>query len=255
MATRATPAPRRKSSMKAAPAGFGSKRPANSRAKTAARAKPKAAGAGTSANARKAVAAKRAPRSAAPATNAPVKRGKALVATAPSADSPHWTEKLRDGTHVIIRPIRKKDAALERAFIKRLSPEARRMRFLGQMNEPSDDLIEALTDLDYRRDMAFIALIHRDGEKQEIGVSRYGTSPDGKACECAVTVSDQWHNKGLGTLLMRHLIDVARARGVRKMISLDSADNLPMRDLAAFLGFTRKRDPQDPTQVIHTLML
>lgn len=166
-----------------------------------------------------------------------------------------WTETLEDGTHVLVRPLHKADAKLERAFIKRLSPESRRMRFLGQMSEPSDELIRMLTELNPKRDMAFVAVVHRDGEKREIGVSRYQTSPDGRICECAVTVSDEWQKKGLGTLLMRHLIDVARSRGIRKMISLDSADNLQMRDLARFLGFSRQVDPQDPTEVIHILTL
>jgi len=180
---------------------------------------------------------------------------RALLPAAPSRDSPHWTDTLSDGTHVLIRPIHKEDAALERAFIKRLSPESRRLRFLGQMNEASDELVKALTDIDYRRDMAFVALVHRDREKREIGVARYGTNKDGSVCECAVAVADEWRNRGLGVALMRHLIDVARSRGVRSMFSVDEADNAAMRDLAKFLGFKRARDPEDATQVIHTLAL
>lgn len=183
------------------------------------------------------------------ATGRPISRSNRVPAAL------HWDEKLADGTLVSIRPIRKSDATLERAFIKRLSPETRRMRFLGQLSEPSDDLVRALTDIDYRRDMAFVALVDDKGKPREIGVSRYSTSPDGTICECAVTVSDEWQKKGLGTLLMRHLIDVARSRGIRTMMSLDTAGNLPMRDLAKFLGFKRRMDPQDPSQVIHTLAL
>ena len=180
---------------------------------------------------------------------------KALVPAAPSRDAPHWTETLSDGTHVLIRPIHKEDAALERAFIRRLSPESRRLRFLGQINEASDELVRSLTDIDYRRDVAFVALVHRDGEKREIGVARYGTNKEGTVCECAVAVADEWRSRGLGVLLMRHLIGVARSRGIRSMFSIDEADNGAMRDLAKFLGFRRARDPDDATQVIHTLAL
>ena len=167
----------------------------------------------------------------------------------------HWTEELRDGTHVIIRPIDKRDAALERRFIERLSPESRRMRFLGQISVPSEAMIRQLTDVDYRKDMAFIALVHRDGETQEIGVSRFSTSADGTSCECAVTVSDEWHNRGLATILMRHLIDVARERGIRTMVSYDAVENNDMRQLADFLGFARRADPDDSHMVIHRLAL
>lgn len=168
---------------------------------------------------------------------------------------PEWLETLRDGSPVTIRVLRKEDAVLERDFIKRLSPESRWMRFLGGIAEPSDEMVRKFTDLDYRRDMAFVALVQQDGKPREIGVSRYSLSPDGKSCECAVTVSDEWQGKGLGTLLMRHLIDTARQRGIGSMFSIDDADNSRMQDLARDLGFARTRNPDDPSQVIHRLTL
>ncbi|HZX91594.1 MAG TPA: GNAT family N-acetyltransferase [Rudaea sp.] len=166
-----------------------------------------------------------------------------------------WVDTLRDGTHVIIRPISRKDAELERSFINRLSPESRRMRFLGQMREPSDEMLRRLTDIDYKNEMAFIALVHRDGQTLEIGVARYSTSGNGKFCECAVTVSDEWHHRGLATLLMHHLIDVARTRGIRAMVSYDAIENGQMRELATFLGFKRSADPADSGMVVNTLTL
>lgn len=181
--------------------------------------------------------------------------GGALTPGAPTADDSHWKETLRDGTHVLIRPIHASDAALEKKFIERLSPVSRRYRFLGSIAEPSDELIRRLTRIDHDRDAAFIALVHRDGEKLEIGVSRFSPSADGQSCECAVAVADDWQHKGLGVALMRHLIEVARARGIRSMVSYDAADNAAMRDLAEFLGFHRATDPDDATQVVHTLSL
>ena len=66
---------------------------------------------------------------------------------------------------------------------------------------------------------------------------------------------DEWHGRGLGTALMRHLIEVARARGIHRMESIDSAENVEMRDLARFLGFHTSTDPEDARQVIHRLDL
>jgi GNAT superfamily N-acetyltransferase len=246
MATRSPRSPRRRASEKAKTAAAATTRPGPSTAKRSRRKATAKTKAGTPAS-----------KSLAPRTTRSVetKFAGALVTTAPSRDDPRWSATLKDGTRVLIRPIHKEDAAIERAFLKRLSPESRRLRFLGQMSEPSEGLIRNLTEIDYRRDMAFVALVHRDGEKREIGVARYSTSADGKNCECAVTVGDEWRNRGLGTLLMQHLIDVARSRGVQSMMSIDEADNTGMRDLAKFLGFRRKRDPDDPTLVIHTLTL
>jgi len=188
-------------------------------------------------------------------TVAPSPAGSPLGSPAASASSPRWTDVLSDGTHVLVRPIHKEDAELERKFIERLSPESRRMRFLGQMNSPSESLLRSLVDIDYVHDVAFVALVHRDNEVREVGVSRYSVGADGTTCECAVTVDDAWHGLGLGTLLMRHLIDVARERGIRRMVSFDAADNHAMRDLAKHLGFQRATDGDDPHQVIHTLTL
>jgi GNAT superfamily N-acetyltransferase len=178
------------------------------------------------------------------------------ITTLPApADVPEAVVTLRDGSEVAIRALRKEDAELERDFIRNLSPESRWMRFLGQIGEPGDALIRKLTELDYQRDMAFIALSHDGGVTRQVGVSRYSLAPDGQSCECAVTVADAWQGRGLGTLLMRDLINMARRRGIRSMFSIDASENGRMRELARDLGFKRERDPDDPTLVIHRLTL
>jgi GNAT superfamily N-acetyltransferase len=170
-------------------------------------------------------------------------------------DYPRWSERLRSGAHVVIRPIVRQDAARERAFIESLSPAASRMRFLGQVRHPSSALIEQLTDIDHAHDVALAAIVPDDAEQRFLGVARYSASADGSDCECAVTVLDDWHDRGLGTALMRHLIEVARARGILFMHSIDSTENTEMAQLARFLGFSRHIDPNDGTQVEHRLLL
>jgi len=167
----------------------------------------------------------------------------------------HWIEKLRDGQPVLVRPIGEEDRERERAFIERLSRQARRYRFLGEMRSPTPQLLDQMLHVDYVHQMAFVALAHDNGELREVGVSRYAASGDKDHCECAVTVADDWRHRGLAVLLMRHLIDVARRHGFKQMFSVDASDNQPMRELAGFLGFTCRRDPDDATQVIYTLDL
>lgn len=170
-------------------------------------------------------------------------------------DTPRWTETLRDQTRILIRPVTRRDSAEERAFIESLSPQSSRFRFLGQVRHPSEELITRLTDIDYEHDVAFAAVVPEDAREKFLGVGRYCANRGGQSCECAVAVRDDWHNRGLGTTLMRHLIEVARARGIRYMYSIDSAENTEMADLARFLGFTRVIDPDNPSQVIHSLWL
>jgi GNAT superfamily N-acetyltransferase len=168
---------------------------------------------------------------------------------------PRWSETLRDGSPVLIRPITPLDKEAERAFIEGLSAQARRFRFLGGVRSPSDAMIERFTQIDYLHEAAFAAVIGEGAAERIVGVSRYSTDAQGGSCECAVTVSDEWQDRGLGTLLMKHLIEVARAHGIRTMMSIDSAENIRMQELSRFLGFHTRVDPDDARQVIHELAL
>ncbi|WP_313218148.1 GNAT family N-acetyltransferase [Stenotrophomonas sp.] len=162
---------------------------------------------------------------------------------------------LRDRTRVLIRPITAADRDIERAFIEGLSPQARRFRFLGQICSPSEQLLTQLTVLDDTHQVAFAAVISDASREQLIGVSRYSTNASGDACECAVTVADEWQGRGLGVILMNHLIAIARSRGIKRMYSIDDARNTHMRELAKHLGFSSRVDPEDHRQVIHELPL
>lgn len=168
---------------------------------------------------------------------------------------PQWWETLRDGRHVHIRPITAADHDADRVFIESLSPEARRFRFLGQLRCPSEPLLDRLTRIDQVHDVAFAAVATDAHGERIVGVARYSTDADGDECECAVTVRDDWQDAGLGSLLLRHLIDTARNRGVRRMISIDMAENSRMHRFAGYHGFSTRPDPDDGSQVIHELAL
>lgn len=176
------------------------------------------------------------------------------AATYAAVDGQYWIEALRDGRHVLIRPLAQKDRDREYAFIKRLSPESSHMRFLAQISEPGAAMLNQLMDTDNKQRVAYIALVHDNGQLVEIGISRYAATRE-QECECAVTVADEWTQLGLGALLMDHLIKAARKNGFRQMYSVDSSSNAPMRDLAKALGFETHNDPDDSHQVIHRLYL
>lgn len=171
-----------------------------------------------------------------------------------SSDEKSWDAVLYDGQSVLIRNIRKDDIELERRFIEQLSPTSRRFRFLGTLVSPSDNLLRQLVVLDPARNVALIALVGEGRNQSEIGVARLSVEAD-DTCEFAVTVSDEWQNKGLGTLLMQHLICSAIERGIKSMHSIDAINNEPMREFAAHLGFKRAPVPDDATLVIHSLDL
>lgn len=179
------------------------------------------------------------------------------VAPAPGtlAACPEHQEVLPNGTPLWIRPLRADDRQLETDFIRHLSPQTRRQRFLCDFKQPSEALIDQMMDVDHDRRVALIALVRVEGELREIGVARYCATPDPDSCECAITIADAWQGQGLGTLLMHYLVDEARQHGFTRMISIDAASNHGMRRLARSLAFQCRLDPEDPSQVIHTLEL
>ena len=156
---------------------------------------------------------------------------------------------------VTLRPIQPADSVMEGKFIRNLSVEAKHYRFLGGVKELSPAELKRLCDVDGRHSMAFVATVQKNGRETEIGVSRYaGCSSDGVG-EMAVTIADAWQHKGLGQLLVKRLIAYAKTHGVKRLYSVDLADNTAMREFASELGMSAKRDPDDANQVIYSLTL
>ncbi|WP_339456091.1 GNAT family N-acetyltransferase [Pseudomonas sp. EA_65y_Pfl1_P120] len=173
----------------------------------------------------------------------------------PEVETDHWIDPLKDGTHVLIRPLEASDREREFAFIKNLSAQSRHFRFLCSITEPGHALMNQLMDINSKQQMAYVALFMDGGHLIEVGVARYASAEGDTQCESAVVVADQWQRKGLGKRLMQHLIDAARLNGFKSMMSMDSAVNSPMRGLAQDLGFESRRDPLDGTQVVYRLAL
>ena len=164
-----------------------------------------------------------------------------------------WHKQLRDGISIWIRPISEQDAELELEFLKSLSPEARKLRFFGLVHEPSIEVARELTRLDPTHAAAFIAVASLDGREQQIGAAHYRTNEKGDSCDCSVTLDDAWRRRGIGTLLMRYLIDDAKSRGIRHMCAFAPADSDDNSRLAGRLGFERRPDVHDPATVVYHL--
>lgn len=166
-----------------------------------------------------------------------------------------WNKQLYDGTVVCIRPIDRQDAELELEFLNRLSPGMRSLRFLGLVREPCPDVARELTDLDPARAVGFMAVASDEGRDRQIGAAHFRTNAAGDRCDCSVTVSDEWQKRGVGSSLMRLLIEAARSRGIRHMRAFAPARPDGSHHLAARLGFERRLDPRDPAVVVYHLDL
>ena len=156
------------------------------------------------------------------------------------------TMKLGDGSQLRLRPIRPEDAQLETAFIAALSERSMRLRFLSGARTLTPQMLARFTQIDYDREMAFIAVEGEPSREREVGVCRYIALPDGQTCEYAIVVADEWQARGLGRRMMARLMEVAAQRGLKTMVGYVAADNAGMLDLCAALGFAIEREPDDP---------
>jgi acetyltransferase len=160
-------------------------------------------------------------------------------------------DELGDGTPVTIRPIRPEDEPLMVKFHETLSEESVYMRYFHMMNLDQRTTHERLTRIcfiDYDREMALVAE-HTDpgtGEREILGVSRLsrgGAVRD--EAEFSVLVSDRFQLRGVGTLLVRRILEVGRSEGLRRITAEILFDNRAMQHISKKLGFQLRRDTEE----------
>ena len=142
--------------------------------------------------------------------------------------------RLRDGSLVVVRPIRPDDRERLAVAFGRLSEQSRYQRFLTAINELSDTDLRYLTEVDHHDHEALIACDTESGDA--IGVARFVRLDGGTTAEAAVTVIDEWQGRGAGTALADLLAERAREVGIERFTALLLAANEQMRDLLATLG-------------------
>jgi GNAT superfamily N-acetyltransferase len=153
----------------------------------------------------------------------------------------------RDGRELLVRPIRPGDAAAHAEAFRRLSPEDVRLRFFSALSELRAAQIARMTQIDYDREMAFVAVERNAaGPDRTVGVSRLIRAPGGEEAEFAVIVDPAWRSQGLARHLMERLFEWARSMGVREIVGTILAENRPMLGFVRALGFTLRRRPDDP---------
>jgi acetyltransferase len=157
----------------------------------------------------------------------------------------HW--QLADGTDIIIRPIRPEDAELDQIFVRELSEESKYFRFMNIMHELSETMLISLTQIDYSREMALIAVTQGQDSEIALGVARYAINLDGTSCKFALVVGDSVTGKGLGQKLMISLMEAARDQGLKTIEGEVLNNNHNMLKLMNRLGFTAETSEDQRT--------
>jgi acetyltransferase len=152
------------------------------------------------------------------------------------------------GQSLVLRPIMPEDAPAHTAFFAALTPEDVRLRMFVRMRELTAAQLARFTQIDYDREMAFIATrAGPDGQPETLGVARAVADPDNVQAEFAVTVRSDLKGKGLGRLLMQKLIRYCRARGTVEMVGEGLVENRGILTMTAKLGFRHQKEPGEDT--------
>ncbi len=151
------------------------------------------------------------------------------------------------GQWLTLRPIRPEDEAQHRTFLERMDPEDIRLRVFYSRRSIEHSELARLTQIDYAREMAFIATRPAEGGSEEtLGVVRVSIDPDNHDAEFGVMVRSDLIGGGLGHKLMKKMIDHLVSRSTRRMVGIVLRQNAGMLKLARSLGFQESTVPSDP---------
>lgn len=150
--------------------------------------------------------------------------------------------QLKDGAVVHVRPILPEDEPLLKAFIDRVTKEDLYYRYFSEISEFTHDDLAKMTQIDYDREMAFVAV---DSGGQIIGVARAMSDPDNREAEFAVLVRSDMKGNTLGYQLMCKLLAYTKSRGILLLTAITMPENRNMIQLAKKLGFTVETQFED----------
>jgi acetyltransferase len=152
---------------------------------------------------------------------------------------------LLDGRRLTLRPIRPEDEPAHMTFFSKLKPDDIRFRFFGLVRPLAHSEMARFTQIDYDREMAFVATAPGpDGKPETFGVVRAVTDPDNQRAEFAIIVRSDIKGQGLGYKLMKKIIDYCRSRGTAEIVGQVMRENKAMRKLAEDVGFTARSLPE-----------
>ncbi|MGX9522110.1 bifunctional acetate--CoA ligase family protein/GNAT family N-acetyltransferase [Vibrio mediterranei] len=144
---------------------------------------------------------------------------------------------LKDDSKISLRPIRPEDEPFHADFINNVTKEDLYKRFFSDVGEFNHEALANLTQIDYDREMAFVAVDLSYPNPHIIGVSRVLVTPDNSDAEFAILIRSDLKGKGLGRILMNKIIDYCKSKNTRQISGMTMPTNRGMLTLAQKLGF------------------
>jgi acetyltransferase len=147
--------------------------------------------------------------------------------------------RLADGRRALLRAARPTDAAAVQAFVRGLSPQTSRRRFLRAVRELAPAAVERIVTIDHTRSMTFVAA----SGGAVVGLAQYVA--EGAAADIALVVADAWQRAGLGRALFAALVTHAERQGIARLHGDALADNAEILALTRRFGFSARTHPEE----------
>ena len=158
--------------------------------------------------------------------------------------------KLRDGTPVILRPIKPEDEPMWHELLAGCSTQSLWFRFSYLFKQTTHEMAARYCFVDYDREIGMVAELEEEGERKLIGVGRLVADMNHEAAEYAVIVVDRWHGHGLGGLLTDYCLEVAKKWGVSRVVAETSKENARMLATFRNRGFTLNDEQEEDVVLV-----
>jgi len=169
----------------------------------------------------------------------------------PNAANYTERQQLRDGIYIEIRALMPEDEAGMLAAIARTGVQSLQRRFFGMKREFSEKERNFFMKVDFRSHVALVAVAQEGGKPTIVGGGRYIVIEPQRA-EMAFVVVDAWQGRGIGSILLRHLIKIAGDAGLHELIAEVLPENRAMLKVFGKYGF--KPVPRHDPQTVHLVL-
>jgi RimJ/RimL family protein N-acetyltransferase len=135
---------------------------------------------------------------------------------------------LRDGTEIFFRPVKPTDEPALAEMLYSLSEKSVQTRYMaGTMTFPHSD-VQRLANIDYTKDIAIVGVVPGISDEEIVAIAQYFLDPIKQSAEVAFLVQDEWQSKGMGTILLDYITQIAKSRGVKRFFAKVLPNNKPM---------------------------
>jgi len=172
------------------------------------------------------------------------------LAIRPYPDEFVTERRLKDGTPVVLRPIKPEDEPLWHELLANCSTQTIWFRFRYLFKQTTHEMAARYCFIDYDRELGIVAEVEENGQRKLIGVGRLVADANFQSAEYAVIVVDRWHGRGLGSLLTDYCTEVAKRWGVESIVAETTRDNSRMLAIFRSRGFQIDEKSADDVVIV-----